>query len=278
VAHLPAGCGPQGSPVTQSGQAPAAPSLAPPRLDEAAARFADALRRWPVVARTEVPVLLAAPRWRAETPEPIINRQETADRLTREVNLRCGAKVRIVPADTTGCRYATELAVRRGADKQGLPVLVLAFRVIRPGTGAVLLEEVATARRLKPKPPSLFAPPPAQAPADAGTASAADRAYLDIDFDRGRVCIDGALAKKKVSLLAERTWSDAEQGFQVELRLLSRPTSATVGVVAHGIDADGRRRAPPVIAVHTLPAHHPTTVCIALPTETHAYEIFIVPQ
>lgn len=274
AAHLNPGCQPDRDPGAQPRQAPRDPLLAPARLDDAAARFADALRRWPVVARAATPVLLAGPQWRLDAPEPIPDRQGLADRLTQAVNLRCGAKVRIVPPDTTGCRYATELVVRRGTDKQGSPVLVLAFRVVRPGTGTVLLEEVATARRLKPKPSPLFAPPPT--PAQTGPSP--DRAYLDIDFDRGRVRIDAVLAKRTVSLLGERTWRDAERGLQVELRLLSRPTATTVSVVAYGIDADGRHQTPPAGALHMLSAYHPTTVSVALPTEARAYEIFIVPR
>jgi len=252
------------------------PLLDAAKLDDCAARFADALRRWPVVERAKSPVLLASPGWRNRSPVPVEEGPALARRLAEAVNLRAGAKVRIAGPGEVGCHYGSELVLSPGADSRGQPVLALTWRVIRPGTRTSLLEAVATVQPIKP--PS--APGLLFAPADevqAGPARARrPRSYHAITFERGRVHLDTGLAGGRVTILGERSWRDADARLRINLRLLSRPTATPIEVLAYYVDRAGRRHSPTKALAQTLAASRTTTLAVTLPKAAQTYDLFLV--
>ncbi len=137
------------------------------QFDDCAARFADALRRWPVVDRTESPVLLASPRWTNETSVVVKDGPAFAVRLGEAITMRSGSKVQIASPGAAGCQYATELALVSASDSRDQPILVLRFSVTRAGLGSPVLEEVYTVRTLpSTRPVFSFFGPPASRPSE----------------------------------------------------------------------------------------------------------------
>jgi len=275
---LACGCQEPAQPGLHSQSAAPQALLGPGKLDDCAARFADALRRWPVVDRAAAPVLLGSPRWRNESTVPVSQGSALARELARAIDLRTGAKARIANPGALGCHHATELVLRSGTDGQGLPILVLAWRVIRPGDRMAVLEEVFTVRRGA----SANRPGPVSAADGNGRASTAGpgrlptRSYQDVAFEHGLLHLDASLARRQVIVLGERTWRDADARLRVDVRLLSRQADRSITALAYYVDEAGRRR-PPVRAVHqTLPAGGPTNLAIVLPKAARSYELFVV--
>lgn len=253
------------------GQAHRPSFLSPAKFDDCAGRFADALRRWPVADRADAPVLLAEPRWRNESSVRVRNGQAFARRLAQAVNLRTGAKVRIVHPDTIGCRYATELVLLPAVDQTGQSVLVLTWRVIRPGSRTLSLEEACTVRRLKATASSgsLFAPP-------AKPSSPTERPYQYIAFAGGRVGLDSELADGKVIILGERTRRDVDGRMRIELRLLSRTADTPIEALPFYVDGSGKRYPSSKTVRYALEASKPKTVTLTLPKAARSYEVLIV--
>ncbi|MBN1347762.1 MAG: hypothetical protein JXQ73_34065 [Phycisphaerae bacterium] len=249
--------------------------LTPPEFDDCAARFADALRRWPVVDKADQQILLAAPRWKNESPLAVSDGQQVARELAEAVNLRVGAKVKIVHANTIGCRYASELVLEPARNNLDQAVLALTLHVLRPGTQTSLLEEVSIVRRLPPPQAGggLFSPRPRAAPTT--RPGQPERSYQVITFERGQVHLDPALAAGRVSILGERTTRDADGKLHVELRLLSRPEDSSVEVLAYHLDASGQRRPPLSPNRYELQAFKPRTLVLTLPKSARRYDLFI---
>ncbi len=278
IACLACGCQEpvQSGPDSQS-TAPR-PFLGPGQLDDCAARFADALRCWPVVDRAATPVLLSSPRWRNESAVPVSGGRVLARELARAINLRTGAKVQIADPGAVGCDHATELVLRSGTDGQGLPVLVLAWRVVRPGDRTAVLEEICAVRRgasTNRQGPLLGADANGGAPT-AGAGRLPARSYQDVAFEYGLLHLDASLARREVIVLGERTWRDADARLRVELRLLSRHSDRAITTLIYYVDEAGRRRSPVRAANQTLPAGRPTVLVVVLPKAARSYELFVV--
>ncbi len=248
--------------------------LSEEKLDDCAARFADALRRWAVVVRADAPVRLACPRWRNESPVAVQDGPTVARRLAEAIDLRTGAKVRVAAPGALGCHYGTELVLRPAKDGRGQPLLVLAWRVVRPGVPTPLLEEMVTVRHLKVPAPAgswLAAKPP-----PAGARGPAGQPYQEIAFEHGKVHVDAGLARGRMRILGERAWRDDQDRLCVTLRVLSQLTDTTVSVLAGFVDQAGRRQAPTQGTRETLHAGRPTTLSISLPKTARRYELFVV--
>lgn len=258
-------------------QGPGASVLSEETFDTCAAQFADALRRWPVVDRAEAPVLLASPRWRNESSYGVRDGSALTLRMAKAINLRTGAKVRIAPPGALGCQYASELVLLSGTDIRRQPVLVLSWRVVRPGTEALLLEEAVTVRQVGTSTqPSLFAraAPTRQIGLAPGQGSA-QRAYHDVLFEHGRIRLEAGLAQGRVTILGQRTWRDEHGRLCVELRLLSRPDATTVDVLAYRGGADATDHGPASTLRQVLAASKPTVVVVVLPKAARSYDLVL---
>jgi hypothetical protein len=246
--------------------------LTPVQFDECAARFADALRRWPVVDRADAPVLLAYPRWKNQTELPLKDSRAFVRGLIEAVNLRTGAKVRLAAPGTVGCRYATELAMLPAEDGRSQPIIVLALRVTRPGLPNPVLEEVCPIRQAAAPGVSLFGPPatrPFAPPAQAPT-------YQLVRFDRGEVYLDTRTALQRVEILGERTWRDASGQWCVELKLVSRPADMFIDVLAYYANAGGRQVPLARPVRQKLTAGHTVPLDVTFPKDAVTYRLYIV--
>lgn len=278
---LSSGCGSPEQRAKDTRNSHRGPPLSEDRLDDCASRFADALRRWSVVENADAPVLLANPRWHNESAYPDKNGPATARELVEAINLRTGAKVRITPPGSFDCHYATELVLAQDTGAGRQPILVLTWRVLRPGEGRPLVEESVPIGRFTPtskSKPGLSAKPVPESKATPGRQHAlAGRSYHDIAFERGLVRLDSSLADKRVAILGERAWRDEKGRLCVELRLLSRSTKTDVNILAYCVKADGKRHAPAKPIARTLDKSTPTSIVATLPAVARSYEMLIVP-
>jgi hypothetical protein len=248
--------------------------LTPVQFDECAARFADALRRWPAVDRADAPVLLAHPQWKNQTDLPVNEAPSFVRRLTEAVNLRTGAKVQLAAPGTVGCRYATELALLPAEDGHSQPIIVLALRVVRPGLTNPVLEEVCPIEKTATTGSTvgllnLSATRPAAPPAHPAPT------YQCVRFDRGEVYLDARTTLQRVAIIGERTWRDASGQLCVELKLLSRPTDTTIDVLPYHTGAGGRQLPLPRPLRQKLTAGHTISLVVTFPKDAIAYTLYI---
>jgi hypothetical protein len=157
-------------------------------------------------------------------------------------------------------------------------VLVLSWRVFRPGAETRLLEEAVTVRQTKPTTqPGVQAHSARPAQAEPEQARRPDlESYQTVAFERGRLRIDPKLGAGRVTILGERTWRDEQEQLRVEFRLLSRLTDTRIDVQAYYVDSAGRRHRAGKSAIHVLPASKPTVVRATVPKAALAYELVLV--
>jgi hypothetical protein len=274
MAIPPAGAAPAGpSPARTTSDGP----LSPDQADDCAATFADVLRRWPVVDRTDVPVLLASPRWKNESTLNVKDGPGFVRRLAEAITLRSGAKVRIADPGAAGCHYASEVALESSKDAHGQPAIVLVLRVIRPGLATPLIEQAFTVRKVTTTAPafSFFGPPAAKRPSARPGSPQAAMSYQAISFERGTIHLESGLARQRVSVLGERTWRDASGQFCVQLRLLSRGADTQVEIKADAGRAEGQPAPTSRPVARRLTAFNPETVVFTFPRTAESYEVYI---
>jgi len=270
------GCQEAQPPATEAKEIHRTGPLTAEQFDECASRFADALRRWPVVDRAEAPILLANPRWKNQADYwPVKDGPAFVGSLMDAVNLRTGAKVRIAPAGTVGCHYATEIVAVDATDARNQPVVALAFRVVRPGVPAPLLEEVFTVQRRPTTAPTgpLFGFRLASQPAQ--PRAAMRPTYQVVQFQRGQVHLNTQTSARQVEVLAERTWRDRDGQLCIAVRLLSRTADTSVDAVVHSIDPAGRQSPQGHSIRQSLPARQPVSLVVTLPKTAQGYALYL---
>lgn len=248
--------------------------LSPIQFDEAASKFADALRRWPAVERTDAPFSLASPRWRNLTDMPVKEGPTFVRELCETMNLRTGAKVRIASPGAVGCRFATEISLEPATNPQTeQPTIVLAFRVVQTGSAVPLFEERYVAWATPSTLPARFASGGKSSAVSGQPATAP--ASTPIVFEKGQVSLDPRL-RQRLAILSERTYRDAAGQLCVEVKLLSRWGDVIVDLSGRWTDQAGRQTPLARKTRQTLGSLRPMAVTIVLPKTAQTYNLDIL--